>query len=173
LNSLFWNSVDWSSAVVAGNAPPASRIFTPSVTSANLRKAYARFLLVLAAGIVRELPPFSAVAFAPASHWGMGATRHLPEPDFTPDSMLAGIHAPVIRVAIWPLAIPLNQPSLQEMTGASSFPLISCCQAEVNFWVPGSAKFTVTLVPSTWYGLPPACQIMLVVKPASPTSAVM
>src|SRR6185437_8265281 len=119
----------------------------------------------------RELPPFSEVTLSPAFHCGIGATRHCPVPVFTPDSSEAGIQAPMTSEAILPEAMPWYQASLQDETGARSLPSMSCCQAVAYFAVPASpAKFTPMLVPLTEYGLPPACQIMLVVKPASPVS---
>src|SRR3954452_1052899 len=115
-----------------------------------------------------ELPPFSALAVAPACHCGRAAARHLPEPLGALETKLAGIHAPVARVAMVPLAMPWNHWSLQLEIGATSFSVISCCQTLTNSVLPGSVKLIVTSVPLTVYGLPPACQIMLVVKPASP-----
>src|SRR6185503_9978180 len=114
-----------------------------------------------------ELPPFSAVALAPASHCGIGATRHLPLAAAAPEDRLPGIHAPVTRVAMVPSPSALNHSSLQPGIDATSFSVIIGCQVVANLAAPGSAKLIVTSVPLTWYGLPPACQIMLVVKPAS------
>src|SRR5690242_2150913 len=123
--------------------------------------------------IERALPPFSALALAPAVHCGSSAARHLPEPAGALVTKLAGIQAPVATVAIEPLPMPWNQPSLQELTGASSFSLIRACHTLTNSCEPASLKLIVTLVPSTVYGLPPACQMRLVVRPASPVSLVM
>ncbi len=68
------------------------------------------------------------------------------------------------------VAQALYHSSVHGAIGATSFSVISCCHVAANLAAPASAKLIVTLVPSTWYGLPPACQIMLVVKPASPVS---
>src|SRR5215210_277395 len=135
--------------------------------------AYARALFSLAVGIASELPPFSEVALAPASHCGIGATRHLPLPDATPDSRLAGIQAPIVRVAIVPSLRPLYQPSLHDGVGVSSFSSSSVCQVSAKRFEPASARSIETLSPSTLNGWPPACQIRLVVKPASPASFAM
>ncbi|SIH65543.1 Uncharacterised protein [Mycobacteroides abscessus subsp. abscessus] len=43
----------------------------------------------------------------------------------------------------------------------------------VHFLVPASCRLIVTLSPFVVKGVPPAWAIMLVVKPASPESAVM
>ena len=51
---------------------------------------------------------------------------------------------------------------------------ISLSHIVVNFLVPSSfVKSTLTLVPSTVKGWPPACQIMEVTKPGSPESCMM
>src|SRR5688572_603593 len=117
-------------------------------------KAYASFLLPPALGMASELPPFSEVTLPPASHCGIGATRHLPLAALTPDSRLAGIQAPMTSVAMVPSPRPLYQPSLQPLIGESSLPSMSFCHMVVNFFVPASVKSTVTLVPSTLYGRP-------------------
>src|SRR5690349_4395366 len=120
-----------------------------------------------------ELPPFSAVAVPPASYCGIGATRHLPAAAFAPEARLPGIHAPVTRLAMVPSPSALNHSSLHGGIDATSFSVIIGCHMVVYLVAPGSAKLIVTSLPLTWYGLPPACQIMLVVKPASPVSPVM
>src|SRR5438067_8923719 len=99
--------------------------------------------------IAMELPPFSDVTLPPASHCGMGATRHWPAPALTPDSREAGIQAPIVSVAMLPSASPLYQASLQVVSGERSLPSMSCCQAAVTFFVPASEKFTPTVVPLT------------------------
>ena len=128
---------------------------------------------MLASGTASELPPFSEVAVAPASHCGIWATRHLPAPASTPDSRLAGIQAPMVSVAMVPLPRPWYHSSLHEPIGASRSSSMSCCHSSANWVEPSSVKSSVTSVPSTAYGCPPACQIMDVVKPASPVSLAM
>src|SRR5215212_906022 len=123
--------------------------------------AYASALFLLAVGIASELPPFSEVALAPASHWGMGATRHLPAPALTPDSRLAGIQAPIVSVAIVPSPRPLYQPSLHDGVGARRLSSSSFCHVSAKRFEPASARSIETLSPSTLKGWPPACQIML------------
>src|SRR4051794_8479071 len=121
----------------------------------------------------RALPPFSALAVPPACHCGRAAARHWPEPLGALVTKLAGIQAPVVRLAMEPLPMPWNHWSVQEEIGATSFSLISCCHSCTNFAVPGSAKLIETVLPSTVYGWPPACHAMLVTNPASPVSLVM
>src|ERR1044072_1909053 len=111
--------------------------------------AYASALFLLAVGIASELPPFSEVGLAPASHCGIGATRHLPAPALTPDSRLAGIHAPMVSVAMLPSARPLYQPSLHDGVGASSFSSSSFCHVSAKRFEPASARSILTLSPST------------------------
>src|SRR5690242_227719 len=172
-NAVSRNACEVRSAVVDGNAPPLIRVSLPSSTAAYLTNAYASALFADLSGTASELPPFSALALAPASHCGMGATRHLPDAAAAPETRLPGIQAPVGRLAMVPLPRALNHSSLHGGIDATSFSVIIGCQVVAYFWAPGSAKLIVTLVPSTVYGLPPACQIMLVVKPASPVSPVI
>src|SRR5687768_5799196 len=113
-----------------------------------------------------ELPPFSAVALPPASHCGIGAARHLPLAALALKARLFGIHAPVTRLAMVPSPSALNHSSVHGGIDATSFSVIIGCQVVAYLAAPGSAKLIVTSLPLTWYGLPPACQIMLVVKPA-------
>lgn len=96
-----------------------------------------------------ELPPFSALALAPAVHCGSGATRQSPAASFTPEARLAGIQAPMARVAMVPSPRPLYQSSVQLLTGATSLSSRSCCQVPVYFLAPASVKSMPTLVPST------------------------
>src|SRR6266568_1483077 len=104
----------------------------------------------------------------------MAATRQSPEPAAAEPSRLAGIHAPVTRVASVPLPRAVNhwllQPGIEESRPFSD----SWSHSAAHFLVPASWELMVTLVvPLTVNGLPPACQIMLVVKPGSPLSLVM
>ncbi len=97
-----------------------------------------------------ELPPFSEVTSAPASHCGMGATAQSPEADSTEVSRLPRIQAPITRLAIDPSARPWYHSSLHDVTGATRSSSIICCHVVANFCVPSSEKSTVTSVPSTW-----------------------
>src|SRR6478736_8199881 len=118
-------------------------------------------------------PPFSDDAVWPASHCGSGATRHWPADCVTLASRLPGIQAPMASEAIVPLPRPWYHSSLHEEVGATRSSSSSCCHSSANFVEPSSVKSIVTSVPSTWYGWPPACQIIDVAKPASPVSLVM
>ncbi|MNW67720.1 hypothetical protein D3C74_463530 [compost metagenome] len=72
-----------------------------------------------------------------------------------------------------PLPRPWYHSSLHELMGATRSSETSWSHVVANAVEPSSAKSIVTSEPSTWYGCPPACQIRLVVKPASPVSLAM
>src|SRR4051794_12263128 len=125
-------------------------------------------------GSANEEPPFADVACWPAVYCGMGAARHLPTVSFTDDSRMPGHHAPEIIEAYVPSFRFLNHPSDHPgVLVSTSLPWTSWFHSPTHFFVPGSVKLIVILVPSTVYGWPPACQIIEVVNPGSPPSLVM
>ncbi len=79
----------------------------------------------------------------------------------------------MVNVAIVPSPRPLYQPSLHDGVGASSFLSSSFCHVSAKRFEPASPRLIETFSPSTLNGWPPACQIMLVVNPASPMSFAM
>src|SRR5918994_846998 len=103
----------------------------------------------------------------------MGATRQSPAASGTDDSSTPGIHAPVSSVAIVPSPRPRYHSSLHPGVLESSPPSTRRFQLSAHFCEPSSCRSMVTSVPSAENGRPPACQIMLVAKPASPVSEVM
>src|SRR5581483_4454762 len=157
-----------------GKSPESAEICAPGPESMNWTKPAAASWFLLAAITESALPPFSEVACCPALHSGIGATRQSPLPAGTPVSRLTGIQAPITRLAMSPLDRPWYHWVLHEETGETRPPVISGPHMLAHFFVPASCRLIVTsLVPLTWYGWPPAAQIMLVVKPGSPASLVM
>ena len=98
---------------------------------------------VLGGGLARR--PATAASARPAT------CRRRPA---TPDSKLAGIQAPVARVAMVPSPSPLYHSSLQPLTGRQQLLVDELLPGRGELGVPASAKLMVTLVPSTVYGLP-------------------
>src|SRR3954451_21044937 len=166
-------SLSW--AVVDGKAPPLVQMPMPcAFVFIHSVKPSASSWLLPPFGSAKDEPPLAAVACWPAAYCGMGATRHLPTVSFTDDSRMPGHQAPEIIETYVPLFRFLNQPSDQPGVFVSTnLPWTSWSQTETHFAVPGSLKLILMLVPSTVYGWPPACQIIDVVKPASPPSLVM
>ena len=76
-------------------------------------------------------------------------------------------------MAMVPSPSALNHSSVQPGMAQTSSSSTSWFHTPVHFCVPSSCRSIVTWSPSVWNGVPPACQIMLVVKPASPLSLVM
>src|SRR3954454_24370419 len=170
--ALSTNAGSLRSAVVAGKPPLARNGFTPSSWFSHRTNAAASAGLALCFSTDSVLPPFSAVAGWP-SYVGIGATAHLPAPALTEASITPGIQAPVGRVAIVPSPSALNHSSVQPGMFDTRPPSTSWFQVPVHFFEPSSCRLFARFLPSVLNGWPPACQIMLVVKPASPASLVM
>jgi len=97
----------------------------------------------------------------------------LPAPSGTELAKTPGAHAPIGIEAIVPSPSALYHSSVQPGMSQASSPSISWFHTPVHFVVPSSARSMVTDSPSVSNGVPLACQIMLVAKPASPLSLTM
>ncbi len=142
-----------STDVFGTKAPASTRDDRPPPWVKYSRNVKAASLCSAAAGMPKELPPFSAPTLAPRVHCGIGATLKSPA--------AFGARSGSVEVSQPPMVWVARVPSLSARFQSSDQPVILVfsrssssifCQKATALLVPSSVKSMRTLLPSTVNG---------------------